>query len=211
MGKIRDIVRARECGIKVERIRKAKDQKVVMGFITTEERDKAKKKLAGERTGLAVEVLKNRDPLVVLKGVSKDISDEEVVRALRNQNGELFGGLDLEDDRLSIKYRKQTRSQYTTQVVLSTSPALWKRITEAGKANIDLRRVVVLDQTPLVQCTRCLGYGHSKKYCKDRPDLCSHCGGTHTREKCTDWLAAIPPLYQLRKSDDLARSTTAYQ
>ncbi|CAH2100835.1 unnamed protein product [Euphydryas editha] len=133
MGKIRDIVRAMESGIKVERIWKAKDQKVVMGFITEEERDKAKKKLAGERKGLAVEILKNRDPLEVLKGVSKDIGDEEVVRALRNQNGELFGGLDLEDDRLSIKYRKQTRSQYTTQVVLSTSPALWKRITEAGK------------------------------------------------------------------------------
>ncbi|CAH2101135.1 unnamed protein product [Euphydryas editha] len=113
--------------------------------------------------------------------------------ALRNQNGELFRGLDPEEDRLSIKYRKRSRNQYTIQVVLSVSPTLWKRITEAGNVNIDLRRVVALDQSPLVQCKRCLGYGHSKKYCSDKVDLCSHCGRHHTIDKCTERQTSSPP------------------
>ncbi|CAH2109173.1 unnamed protein product [Euphydryas editha] len=200
-------------------------------FATNEEREKAKKKIAGEGTGLVVEVLKNRNSLLVLKGVSKDINNEETVAALRNQNSELFSGLDPEDDHLSIKYRKKTRNPQTTHIVLSTSPILWRKITGASKVNIDLRRVVALDQSPLVQCTRCLGYGHSKKYCSDKADLCSHCGGQHTIDKCTKRQASSPPSSincqkskqektehnafsetcpVRRRWGELARSTTAY-
>ncbi|CAH2098546.1 unnamed protein product [Euphydryas editha] len=229
LEKIRKIVRATESGIKVERVRKAKDRKVVMGFVSNEEREQARKKLEG--TGLAVEVLKNRDPLLVLKGVPKALSDEEVESALRNQNRGIFSSLDPGDDRLKIKYRRNNRNQYTTQVVLSASPVLWRRITDLGRVSIDLHRVVALDQSPLVQCTRCLGYGHSKRFCKGKEDICSHCGGCHTRDNCTKWKESSPPSCincrnnrmgniehnafdescPIRKRwDTLARSTVAY-
>lgn len=41
-------------------------------------------------------------------------------------------------------------------MVLQVSPAIRQALTEAGRIHIDHQRVVVKDQTPLIQCSRCL-------------------------------------------------------
>lgn len=69
LGKVRRTMDAKEGWIKVDRVRKAKDRKVIMGFGTAEERTKAKERLGKEGSGLVVEDVKNRDPLLVLRGV----------------------------------------------------------------------------------------------------------------------------------------------
>ncbi|CAH2109183.1 unnamed protein product [Euphydryas editha] len=151
--------------------------------------------------------------------------------ALKNQNGELFSGLDPGETQILVKYRKRTRNP-NTEHVISASPILWRRMTEAGSVNIDLQRVVALDQSLLVQCTRCLAYGHGRRLCGEKEDLCSHCGDTHMKAKCAEWLASLPPscrnchMAKLEKSqhnafcencpvrkrwDDLARSAAAYR
>lgn len=145
-------------------VRKTKDKKVILGFESTQERDKAKKKLAERGSGLVVEEIRNSHLPVVLKGVLSDQTDEDIVSALRNQNRDLFGGLGHGDDRLSVKYRKKNRNQNTAHVGLSTSHALWNRITATGitGVRIDLQRVWAEDQSQLIQCTRCWG-GHGRK------------------------------------------------
>ncbi|CAH2090917.1 unnamed protein product [Euphydryas editha] len=45
----------------------------------------------------------------------------------------------------------------------------------------------------LVQCSKCLGYGHSRKFCSEQADACSHCGGPHLKTKCADWIAVVLP------------------
>lgn len=231
LGKVRQAIDAKEGWVKVDRVRKAKDRKVIMGFGTVEERKKAQDRLEKNGSGLVVEEVKNRDPLLVLRGVLAVNTDGEVIKALRNQNRDLFSNLGPGDDRLLVKYRRKTRNPHVVNVVLSASPTLWARIIGAGSVHVDLMRVRAEDQSPLVQCTRCLGYGHGRKYCKDPADLCSHCGGPHLKAKCADWLAGSPPSCRncrrakfdniehnafsddcpvRRRWDDLARSTVAY-
>lgn len=231
LNKIRNGIEARTGWIKVERVRKTKDKKVILGFGSTQERDKAKKKLEERVSGLVVEEVRNKDPLVVLKGVMSDLTDEDIVSALRNQNRDLFDGLGHGDDRLSVKYRKKNRNPHIAHVILSTSPALWNRITGTGIVSIDLQMVRAQDQSPLVQCTRCLGYGHSRKYCKEKADHCSHCGGQHLSSGCTKRQGGVPPTCKncssaklqkvdhnafsenciiRRRWDELARSSVAY-
>lgn len=231
LNKIRSKLDAKSGWIKIEKIRKAKDQKVIMGFQNSEERNKAKNKLTERGSGLVVEEVKNKDPLVVLRGVTADHSDEDILSALRNQNGDLFDGLGHGDDRLSVKYRKKTRNPQAVHVVLSASPALWSRMTGTGIVRVDHQRVRAEDQSPLVQCTRCLGYGHGKKFCKEKADLCSHCGEQHLSGRCAKRQQGVPPTCRncnnaklekadhnafsdscpiRRKWDDLARSTVAY-
>ncbi|GBP83806.1 hypothetical protein EVAR_56989_1 [Eumeta japonica] len=42
-----------------------------------------------------------------------------------------------------------------------------------------LQRRPVWDQSPLAQCSHCLGYGHSRRFCKEASEKCAHCvGGT---------------------------------
>lgn len=231
LNRVREAMDAKEGWVQVTRVRKARDRKIVMSCATKDERNKIKDKLEKAGKHLVVEEVKNRDPLVILKDVLLINSDEDILRAIRNQNRAVFRGLDDEENRLEIKYKRRARNPHTCHVVASVSPKIWKRVVDLGALYIDLQRIKVADQSPLVQCSRCLGYGHTKRFCKEAVDLCSHCGGPHLRTDCAEWLAGAAPACRnctkaemgctnhnafnqecpIRKRwDTLARSTVAY-
>ena len=194
LERVRKAMDAKEGWVQVERVRKAKDRKIIMGCRTQEDRRKIKERLETAGDHLVVEEVKNKDPLLILKDVLLIHSDEEVIRAFKNQNRDVLLGLGDEDNRMTVKYRKKTRNPHTNHVVLSVGPKIWRRAVEAKKVRIDLQRVYVEDQSPLVQCTRCLGYGHGRRFCKEPADLCSHCGGPHLRPECPDRLTGETPV-----------------
>lgn len=231
LDKLRKAVDAKEGWVKVERVRKAKDRKVIMGFRTAGDRDKFKECMGSKKVDLTIEEVQNKDPLLILKNVLTINTDADVLKGLRNQNRNVFQDLSAGDDRVEIKYRRRTRNPHICHIVISVSPIIWQRATTSGSVHIDLQRIRVEDQTPLLQCTRCLGYGHGKRFCTETVDLCSHCGGPHMRAECEDWIAAAPPKCRncskanlgendhnsfshacpvRKKWDDLARSTIAY-
>lgn len=232
LNKVRKAVNAKDGWIKVEKVRKAKDRKIIIGLQTEEERGKIKDRLQKEGVDLTVEEVKNKDPLLILRNVLVVNTDEDVLKALRNQNQGVFDGLDTEENRVEIRYRRRTRNPHIGHIIVSVSPTIWRRAVEIGTVHIDLQRIRVEDQTPLVQCTRCLGFGHGKRYCKETADLCGHCGGPHMRSECPDWLSGSPPACRncmkakiehgtqhnafshdcpvRAKWDDIARSTVAY-
>lgn len=193
LNRIREAVNAKDGGIKVDRVRKAKDRKVIVGCRSEEERQKVKERLRKAESHLNVEEVKNKDPLLILRDVLQYNTDEDVLNALRSQNGSMFTGLNKEDDRAEVRYRKRTRNTHTCHVILRVSPKMWNRMVEAGEVHIDLQRIKVADQTPLVQCSLCLGYGHGRRFCKETVEKCSHCGGPHMKADCADWLAGEAP------------------
>lgn len=193
LNKVREAIDAKEGWVRVTKVRKAKDSKIIMSCDTREEREKVKARLEKAGKQLIVEDIKNKDPLVILKDVLLINSDQDVIKALKNQNKAIFHGLDEEEQRVAIKYRRKARNPHTGHIVVSTSPKIWRRMIDAGALHIDLQHIGVSDQSPLVQCSRCLGYGHSKRFCKEAVDLCSHCGGPHLRTECADWLAGAAP------------------
>lgn len=230
LEKIRKVVKATEGEVRVERVRKGKDRKIVMGCRTKEDLDKVKERLNTAREELRTEEVKNKDPLVVLKDVLSFHTDEEVLKALKNQNPQHFKDLGTEE-RVEVKYRRKARNQHLTHIVLKVSPLLWNRLTYAEAVHLDLQKVKVADQSPLIQCTRCLAYGHGRRHCEEEEDVCSHCGGPHLKAKCETWRAGENPscrnchiakLEQTKhnafsnecpvriKWDNLARSAVAY-
>ena len=175
--------------------------------------------------------MKNKNPLVVLKDVFITSDDEEIIKALHTQNEEIFRDLSQEDRETTVKFKKRTKNPKTAHVIVQVGPVVWRRMTEAGALYLDLQRIRVEDQSPLIQCTRCLAFGHGRKFCSESADRCSHCGGPHLREKCADYMAGIEPQCcncsrsKLRKTDHnafsaecpvrrkwdyLARATTTY-
>lgn len=192
LDRVRKAVDAKEGWVTVEKVRKAKDRKIIMGLKSKSEQNKVRERL--EKSGhLLVEEVQNKDPLLILRDVLLVNTDDDVLRALRNQNRSIFAGLDKEEDRVSIKYRRRARNPHTGHIVISVSPKIWRSATEAGVVHIDLQCVRVADQSPLVQCSRCLAFGHGRRFCKESVDLCSHCGGPHLRAQCTEWLANGTP------------------
>lgn len=193
LEEVRKAVNAKDGWVTVERVRKVKDQKVIVQCKTKEDREKVKERLTGAKDTLQFEEAKNQDPMVVLKGVLVRHSDDDVIMALKNQNRELFQDLEEQQGRAEVRFRKKARNPLTAHVVLRVSPKLYERLTTRAYAHIDLQKVKVEDQSPLVQCSTCLGYGHGKRFCTETELKCSHCGGLHMRAKCPDWLAAATP------------------
>lgn len=193
MDRIRKAVNAKDGWITVEKVRKAKNQKVIMGCKTREERERVKERLKEAGDHLLVEEVENRDPMLVLRDVLACNSDMDITTALRNQNGSVFHGLKKEEDRMEIKFRRKARNPLTSHVVVKVSPQIYNRMMGQQSVHIDLQKVRVEDQSPLVQCSMCLGYGHGRRYCRETEPKCSHCGGPHMKDKCPDWLAGAAP------------------
>lgn len=193
INKIKKVVDAKASGIRVDRIRKAKDQKVVVGCEDREELNKIKNKLECSTTKFNVEERQNKDPLVVLRDVLASNTNEDILMSLKTQNSHIVGHIPTEEYRAQVRYRKKARNPYETHVVLQVSPTVWQRLTAAGKVHVDLQRVTVKDQSPVVQCSRCLGYGHGRKLCTEAEDKCSHCSGCHMRSECPARLTGDPP------------------
>lgn len=209
--RIRTAVNAREVGLRIENVRKAKDGKVILGCRTREELGKVKDRLRTSGEVLQVEDIKNKDPLVILRDVLQYHSDGEILDALRAQNKHLFRGLSEEEDRMLVKFRRKTRNVLMNHVVLVVSPPLWNRMTREGTVCVDLQTVKVADQSPLVQCSRCLGYGHGKRFCRDPVDLCSHCGGPHLKSECAEWLArALPTCCNCQRASHVETGHNAF-
>lgn len=230
LERVRTAINAKQEGVRVDRVRKAKDRKIIIGCNTREDIDKIKD-IIGKSDGLKIDDIKNKDPLVVLRDVMQYNSDDDVLGAIRKQNGHIFQDISEVDTRMEVRYRRRARNPLMTHIVLKVSPPIWKKLTDIGVVHVDLQRVRVLDQSPLIQCSRCLGYGHTKRLCTEITDACSHCGGSHLRANCEEWLAgAIPSCRNCvrakmdrrdhnafstdcpvrRKWESLARSAVAY-
>ncbi|XP_049868206.1 uncharacterized protein LOC126371572 [Pectinophora gossypiella] len=202
LDRVRKAVNAKDGGIEVERVRKAKDRKIILGCKSKEERKRVKDRLESAGQHLSVEEVKNKDPMLIFRGVLRIHSDEEVLRALRNQNRDIFHGLDAEENRVTVKYRRNARNPSTNNIIVTTSPTIWNRALNKGRVRIDLQTIYVEDQSPLVQCTRCLGYGHGRRFCKEPADLCSHCAGPHLRAECPQrTVGAVPECRNCMKAD----------
>lgn len=228
---IRTAVNAKNTGICVEKLRKAKDQKVIVGCSSREELARVAGRIRDSGAKLQVESIANKDPLMILRDVLSYNTDADIVASLRSQNGHLLDDINAEDQRIVVKYRRRSRNPHACHVVLQTSPLVWQRITTQGKVHIDLQRIRVMDQSPLIQCSMCLGYGHGKRHCTETVEKCSHCGGPHMWSECADRLvgtaptccnctrskleetqhnAFSPECAVRRKWDSIARSAVAY-
>ncbi|KAL0822877.1 hypothetical protein ABMA28_004869 [Loxostege sticticalis] len=193
INQVREAVNAKDGWVTIERVRKVKDKKVILGCRTVEERERVKERLKGASDRLNFEDMKNHDPMVILRDVMTHHTDNDIKTAIRSQNGVVFRGLEGKDDRLEVKFRRKARNPLMNHVVLRVSPLIYNRMLEKGSVHIDMQRVKVADQSPLVQCSMCLAYGHGRRFCKAAVTKCTHCGGPHTRNECADFLAAEPP------------------
>ncbi|XP_068631472.1 uncharacterized protein [Battus philenor] len=193
LGKIRSALNATKTGIQIDRVRKIRDGKVIIGCGSEAELKKVREGLSKAGKGLNLEEVRNRDPLVILRDVMAYNKDEDIIRAIKSQNAQILSDVPEKDQRMEVRFRRRTRNAHTVHIVMRLSPKLWSRFTTAGMLHVDLQRVRVYDHSPLVQCTRCLGYGHSKRLCTEAEDRCGHCGGCHHRTECTDRHAGKPP------------------
>lgn len=171
--------------IKVQKMRKAKNQKVIIACENEKEVEKLQKRLEKDKT-LTMEKAINKNPLVVVKFVRGDKKKEQVEEAIRRKMENLIDKKKDIKEQIDAIYEKRTRNQHVAHIVVKVSPAIWQQLTESGSIQLQWGISKVEDQTPLIQCSRCLGYGHIKRVCQEQLDSCSHCGGDHLYDACNE-------------------------
>ncbi|KAJ0169716.1 hypothetical protein K1T71_014901 [Dendrolimus kikuchii] len=193
LKEVQQALDAKQGGLEVERVRKARDGRIIISCRTEEDREKVKHKLTEKRTDLTAENITNKKPLVMITGVLRVHTDEDLFQALRNQNRAVFEGLGEAEDQMEAAYKIRGKNPNTHRVVLRVTPTLWRRLTEVGTVKVDLQTLQVADRSPLTQCTICLGFGHGRRLCTETQVLCGHCGGPHTISECEEHSVGAQP------------------
>ncbi|CAG9790247.1 unnamed protein product [Diatraea saccharalis] len=164
IGRAKEILEPEKNRIQIERIRKVKDQRVIISCLNEKETEQIREKISSSKY-LEAERVRNKNPLVIIKEVKFKMTDDEIKNAIKTQNPDIYTEEQREEDVIKIKYRRRTKNNEKCHIIVQVPSEMWKKMVTKGHLYIEMERVRVDDQTPLIQYTRCLNYGHGKKFC----------------------------------------------
>ena len=172
-----------KCGI--NKITRLSNKTIRLDFDTEKERD-AVIEATNKTSVLKSEVSRKRRPLVIFKGLQKDVSDEEFIDALIEQNSKIEDVISQDSVEHHIKFRfsLKNRNIHLKNNVVETSPQVFKLLIEAQRANVGHQKVYVQEYSSFVQCLKCYGFGHTTRHCSATSDVCGHCAGGHRTSEC---------------------------
>ncbi|CAK1584020.1 unnamed protein product [Parnassius mnemosyne] len=216
-----------ELGIRVNKIAKLKNQRVVINCDSQQDRHLLKTAIRDTCDRLTVSTPATKNPQLRLVGVINDLDDVKLAKAITSQNRSLIEGLTEDQKAVKVIRRAKGRTREVINVILEVSPQIWNNLKNQ-KLRIGYQVVSCVDQSPLTQCYKCLSFNHKAKDCRNSL-CCGYCAEGHdTREyqnrnsvpKCCNCIKAkrndiLHPAYspecqEWQKWDSIARSSVSY-
>lgn len=195
-------------GVGICRVRKARNQKVVIDCVS----DRDRKVLSGalKDNNFTVASPHVGDPLLRLIGVTLDMTDGRVEEAFIKQNARNISTLPPDQQWVKVQRRTKGRTAATTNIIVKTSGPVWA-LMKNKKINLGFRSVLAVDQSPVVQCYRCLGFAHRARDCTTK-ECCGYCALGHDTRECpsTNGPPACINCLNNSKSKTKGHSHTAY-
>ncbi|XP_052754561.1 uncharacterized protein LOC128201476 [Galleria mellonella] len=181
INQVKQNVNVIDLGIGVNRVTKIKNQKVIMACGSQEERSALQEAIRQKCTQISARSTRDRLPQIRLVGVINSLTDAEIERAVTSQNRHLLGSLP-PNSQARVLRKTKGRTQEVKNVTLEVSPSIWKAV-QGQKLHIGLQLVPAIDQSPLTQCYKCMGYNHRAAECKEQT-RCGHCALEHDTRVC---------------------------
>ena len=176
----RKTVSFKDCNFAPSKVQPVSKGKVRIEFDEVQQRDEALRKLAFV-TSIRGQPAKRSNPLIIVKGISKDLTEDDAMDLITKQNPTISGG----PDAIRKRFSRKNRKDHLFNLVLEVQPAVRRQLLELGRVNCDHQRVRVEDFSPFIQCYKCLGFGHTRSKCTSEVQCCSHCSSTdHQFEAC---------------------------
>ncbi|CAH2231964.1 jg4025 [Pararge aegeria aegeria] len=121
-------------------------------------------------------------PMIILKGISVDVSSDDLVNVVLGQNTELET---YTHEDIKLKFKRSNHNKNLYNAVLVVSPQLFRAAVQMGRVRVDHQRVHAEEFSPFVQCHHCLQFGHVRKHCGSEQRRCAHCAeATHVDTDC---------------------------
>jgi hypothetical protein len=131
-----------------------------------------------------------RMPTIVLKDVTNNINETELLDQIVNNNNQIkeflkFKGQDISEHmKIKFKFRKKDK-KFNDMYCLQVSPDLRKIIFKSGRIFIGWNSCRIEDSLPIIRCFRCNDFGHKSTECQLKESRCGHCAGPHETKTCT--------------------------
>jgi hypothetical protein len=161
----------------------------------TSDQDSLKKFTAAiaNSSQLKADIVKKRLPMVILKGVNKGFSDDDIVDAIWSQNASVAQVVsNKEESGIRVAYRRKNfnRPENCENIVIESATLVYQALLKVPdhRINIDYQRVHCQPQSSFLQCYKCNGFGHTSLKCTSPKDICTHCAGEHKFASCPNKL-----------------------
>ena len=167
------------------KVQPVSNNKVRVEFDNVQQRDATLRKLTSVKKLKAEQARKLR-PLVILKGIVKDVKPDEVISLIKSQNPSICSAVQSDDD-LKKRFVRNNKKDSLFNIVLEVSPSIRLQMLTQGRLNVDHQRVRVEDFSAFIQCFKCLQFGHTQAKCESTTPSCSHCASKeHSFKDCPD-------------------------
>lgn len=168
--------------------------KLRVEFEDNEQQNQVLQKLSSSNI-VCAEPAKRLRPMVVLKGIHTDVKPEELVNIILSQN-ETIRAIVSEADDLAFRFKRNNKKPHLYNAVLWATPQVWRGMLNLTEINIDHQKIQAEEFVPLLQCFKCLQYGHTQARCTSETSACSHCSEKeHTFRDCPNKTTAAPKCY----------------
>ncbi|XP_011861446.1 PREDICTED: uncharacterized protein LOC105558396 [Vollenhovia emeryi] len=172
------VLKPAECGLRVSRLTLVRDGGVRVEALSPD-LGKIKDNEALAKVGLKVQENIKYNPRLIVHGVPADMAAEDIVRELVAQNLE---GWDAETVKMIYLF-KAKQNKYKTSCVIEVIPEVRKILLERGRIFLRYAACALADHVRIVQCFKCLSFGHYAANCRGKPS-CGHCTGEHEMKDC---------------------------
>lgn len=115
-------------------------------------------------------------PMFILKGIPADFPSDDLIITIKRQNPCIKIALENNSSAsLDLSFVKKNRNPALYNAVFKATPDVWQAALALGRLGVDCHKIHVSEHVPLLQCFKCLGFGHTRKSCSDDTNICSYC------------------------------------
>ncbi|XP_023215217.1 uncharacterized protein LOC111618029 [Centruroides sculpturatus] len=178
--KLKKNINPKEMGIGIQAVCKLKRGGVAIEVGSAEEKNKLKEVIES-KIGLKTREPFKRKPRIILYGVGTEVSREEILECLYEQNEIINSNMTETEFRNKVEVRFQfgSKGKQSTNWVIQVSPDVRRLILKVKKINLGWSRCGAEDHISVTQCFQCCRIGHIAKDCQEKAPICSQCGQSH--------------------------------
>jgi hypothetical protein len=173
---IKEAIDPKALKLGVNRVKHLANNAVLVECKSKDDSETLEKELTKLST-VTVERPKRKLPTLLLRYVPNDVDNEELRDTIIHQNN-LSNEV---DPILNVKFTKTSFNE--ARHVVEVSPKLRRELINLAKVKIRWSMCRVEDFVAVTRCFKCLGFGHTSKYCQGQ-QKCSYCAEDHHWKEC---------------------------
>lgn len=182
------VLKPSDCALKIKKIIKVRNNGILIKALSPDvDKIKAHQNLSKARLRVTEKIEEN--PKLIVYGVSADMTFEEIKEELVDQN------LNLKEDydgklKVIYIYKPKDNNKRYTRCVIKVGPKLREQLLKNGKIYLRYSVCKSADYINVLQCYRCMLFGHTAKNCMSNP-VCGFCSKQHEMRECVDKVRAL--------------------